>query len=146
MESMPVWLQHVMRVLSPTPHFVAFSQALLYRGADFSIVWPWLVAISWGHATQITLVKSWPNCYDFSNSATMAKSLSAQDSADVAAYFAAQREGLPAIGGNRVPESGRSLREADPGHRLVFAGDPQRGIPPCSAGNRHDASEQRSPA
>jgi cytochrome c553 len=32
-----------------------------------------------------------------------------------------------------VPESGRSLREADPAHRLVFAGDPQRGIPPCSA-------------
>jgi cytochrome c553 len=63
----------------------------------------------------------------------MAKSLSAQDSADVAAYFAAQREGLPAIGGNRVPESGRSLREADPAQRLVFAGDPQRGIPPCSA-------------
>jgi cytochrome c553 len=63
----------------------------------------------------------------------MAKSLSAQDSADVAAYFAAQREGLPAIGGNRVPESGRSLREADPAHRLVFAGDPQHGIPPCSA-------------
>ena len=48
-------------------------------------------------------------------------------------YFAAQRDGLPAIGGNRVPESGRSLREADPAQRLVFAGDPQRGIPPCSA-------------
>jgi cytochrome c553 len=63
----------------------------------------------------------------------MAKSLSPQDSADVAAYFAAQRDGLPAIGGNRVPESGRSLREADPAQRLVFAGDPQRGIPPCSA-------------
>jgi cytochrome c553 len=63
----------------------------------------------------------------------MAKSLSAQDSADVAAYFAAQRDGLPAIGSNRVPESGRSLREADPALRLVFAGDPQRGIPPCSA-------------
>ena len=38
MESMPVWLQHVMRIVSPTPHFVAFSQAVLYRGADFSIV------------------------------------------------------------------------------------------------------------
>jgi cytochrome c553 len=63
----------------------------------------------------------------------MAKSLSAQDSADVAAYFAAQQDGLPAIGSNRVPESGRSLREADPAQRLVFAGDPQRGIPPCSA-------------
>ena len=28
---------------------------------------------------------------------------------------------------------GARLREADPARRLVFAGDPQRGIPPCSA-------------
>jgi ABC-2 type transport system permease protein len=33
MESMPVWLQYAMRIVSPTPHFVAFSQAVLYRGA-----------------------------------------------------------------------------------------------------------------
>ena len=46
MESMPVWLQHVMRIISPTPHFVAFSQAVLYRGADLSIVWPDLVAMA----------------------------------------------------------------------------------------------------
>ena len=46
MESMPVWLQHVMRIVSPTPHFVAFSQAVLYRGADLSIVWPWLAAMA----------------------------------------------------------------------------------------------------
>jgi len=39
MESMPVWLQYVMRTVSPTPHFVAFSQAVLFRGADFSLVW-----------------------------------------------------------------------------------------------------------
>jgi cytochrome c553 len=63
----------------------------------------------------------------------MAKALSPQDSADVAAYFADQRDGLPELGSNRLPESGRSLREADPAQRLVFAGDPQRGIPPCSA-------------
>jgi cytochrome c553 len=63
----------------------------------------------------------------------IAKALSAQDSADVAAHFAAQPGGLPAIGGNRVPESGRSLRQADPAKRLVYAGDAQRGIPPCSA-------------
>jgi cytochrome c553 len=63
----------------------------------------------------------------------MAKALSAQDTADVAAYFAGQPDGLPALGSNRLPESGRSLREADPAQRLVFAGDPQRGIPPCSA-------------
>jgi len=46
MESMPVWLQHVMRIISPTPHFVAFSQAVLYRGADLTIVWPLLLAMA----------------------------------------------------------------------------------------------------
>jgi ABC-2 type transport system permease protein len=46
MESMPVWLQHVMQIISPTPHFVAFSQAVLYRGADLAIVWPLLVAMA----------------------------------------------------------------------------------------------------
>jgi ABC-2 type transport system permease protein len=46
MESMPVWLQYVMRIISPTPHFVAFAQAVLFRGADLSIVWPWLLAMA----------------------------------------------------------------------------------------------------
>jgi ABC-2 type transport system permease protein len=45
MESMPVVLQYVMQVISPTPHFVAFAQAVLFRGADLSIVWPGLLAI-----------------------------------------------------------------------------------------------------
>jgi ABC-2 type transport system permease protein len=44
MESMPVWLQYVMNVISPTPHFVVFAQDVLYRGADFSIVWPEILA------------------------------------------------------------------------------------------------------
>jgi ABC-2 type transport system permease protein len=44
MESMPEWLQQVMKVISPTPHFVAFAQDVLYRGADFSIVWPEILA------------------------------------------------------------------------------------------------------
>jgi cytochrome c553 len=63
----------------------------------------------------------------------VAKALSTRDSADVAAYFAGRSGGLLAIGGARAPESGRSLRQSDPATRLVFAGDPQRGIPPCSA-------------
>ena len=46
MESMPVWLQYVMRITSPTPHFVAFAQAVLYRGADLPIVWPLLAAMA----------------------------------------------------------------------------------------------------
>jgi cytochrome c553 len=63
----------------------------------------------------------------------IAQALSGQDSADVAAHFAAQTGGLPALSGYRIPESGRSLRESDPTKRLVYAGDPRRGIPPCSA-------------
>ena len=46
MESMPVWLQYLMRIISPTPHFVAFSQGVLYRGAGFFIVWPQLLAVA----------------------------------------------------------------------------------------------------
>ena len=63
----------------------------------------------------------------------IAQALSAQDSADVAAHFSAQPDGLPQLTGRRVPEAGRSLRESDPAKRLVYAGDPRRGIPPCSA-------------
>jgi ABC-2 type transport system permease protein len=43
---MPVWLQHVMRIISPTPQIVAFSEAILYRGADLAIVWPLLLAMA----------------------------------------------------------------------------------------------------
>jgi ABC-2 type transport system permease protein len=46
MESMPVWLQYLMETISPTPHFVAFAQGVLYRGADFSIVWPEILAMA----------------------------------------------------------------------------------------------------
>ncbi|VFU08559.1 putative transporter subunit: membrane component of ABC superfamily [Methylocella tundrae] len=45
MESMPDWLQYIMQIISPTPHFVAFAQGVLYRGAGLSIVWPQLIAI-----------------------------------------------------------------------------------------------------
>ena len=44
MESMPVWLQYLMQVISPTPHFVVFAEDVLYRGADLSIVWPEILA------------------------------------------------------------------------------------------------------
>jgi cytochrome c553 len=63
----------------------------------------------------------------------IAKALSVQDSADVAAYFASRPGGLPALTGVSVPEAGRTFRESDPATRLVFAGAPARGIAPCSA-------------
>jgi ABC-2 type transport system permease protein len=46
LESMPVWLKDLMLVISPTPHFVIFSQDVVYRGADTSIVWPEIVAVA----------------------------------------------------------------------------------------------------
>lgn len=45
MESMPIWLQWIMRLFSPTPHFVAFSQGVLYRGAGLDVVWPEIAKI-----------------------------------------------------------------------------------------------------
>ena len=44
MESMPHWLQILMQIF-PTPHFVTFAQAVLFRAAGINIVWPQLVAM-----------------------------------------------------------------------------------------------------
>jgi ABC-2 type transport system permease protein len=44
MDSMPGWLQNLMQAM-PTPHFVDFSQAVLFRGATLDLVWPQLVAL-----------------------------------------------------------------------------------------------------
>jgi ABC-2 type transport system permease protein len=42
--SMPVVVQKIM-LLAPTSHFVTMAQAILYRGAGLSVVWPQFVAI-----------------------------------------------------------------------------------------------------
>jgi ABC-2 type transport system permease protein len=42
---MPVWLQNAMQIF-PTPHFVSFSQAVLYRPAGLDIVWPDLLVMA----------------------------------------------------------------------------------------------------
>jgi ABC-2 type transport system permease protein len=34
-----------MRATSPTPHFVSFAQAVLFRGADITLVWGPLAAM-----------------------------------------------------------------------------------------------------
>ncbi len=43
-ESMPQFVQIVMEA-APTTHFVAAAQAILYRGAGLSVIWPQLLAI-----------------------------------------------------------------------------------------------------
>ena len=42
LESMPVFLQKVMQFV-PSTHFVSFSQAVLFRNADLTMVWPALL-------------------------------------------------------------------------------------------------------
>jgi cytochrome c553 len=63
----------------------------------------------------------------------IALALSAQGLADVAAYYAAQPRGLPYLTGRAISSGGRSLRSPDPAVRIVFAGDPSRGIAPCGS-------------
>ena len=43
-ESMPVFVQHLM-MAAPTTHFVALGQAILFRGAGLSVVWPEFLAL-----------------------------------------------------------------------------------------------------
>jgi ABC-2 type transport system permease protein len=45
LESMPLFLRQVMQ-LSPSTHFVAIAQAILYRGAGFDLVWPRFIAMA----------------------------------------------------------------------------------------------------
>jgi len=45
LESMPRALRTVMEA-SPSTHFVSFAQAILYRGAGFSVVWPEFLAVA----------------------------------------------------------------------------------------------------
>jgi ABC-2 type transport system permease protein len=44
-ESMPVLVQRVM-LLAPTTHFVSLGQAVLFRGAGFSVVWPQFLTLA----------------------------------------------------------------------------------------------------
>lgn len=45
MESIPEWLRIAMQA-APSTHFVAFAQAILYRGAGLATVWPSLAAMA----------------------------------------------------------------------------------------------------
>jgi cytochrome c553 len=76
----------------------------------------------------------------------IASTLSDQDSADVAAYFAHRPAGLAPVSGEGRLAGGRSLRQRDPAIRLVFAGDPERGIPPCGTCHGPDAQKLGAPA
>jgi ABC-2 type transport system permease protein len=58
MESMPVWLQYVMRTISPTPHFVSFAQSVLFRGADITLVWRPMLAMLIIGAVYFTIAMS----------------------------------------------------------------------------------------
>lgn len=75
----------------------------------------------------------------------IAKALSSKDSADVAAYYGTVTGGLSMPSADDF-ESGRSLREHDVAMRLIFAGDPVRGIPPCGVCHGQGASMLGAPS
>lgn len=54
MESIPVWLQNIMQI-APSTHFVAFSQAILYRGAGLETVWPDMLVMAGLSAVFFTI-------------------------------------------------------------------------------------------
>lgn len=62
----------------------------------------------------------------------IAQSLNPQQYADVAAYFASQ-SGLAENGGQRAVRSNSTYRNSDPVERLIYAGDPKRGIAACAS-------------
>jgi cytochrome c553 len=76
----------------------------------------------------------------------IATALTVENSADVATYFASLPDGLRPIAGEGLPESGHSLRQRDPTLRLIFVGDPGRGIPPCAACHGPTAEKVGAPA
>jgi cytochrome c553 len=61
----------------------------------------------------------------------IAQALSPQASADVAVYFASHTNGLTS--GSERSEGGDPPGQGTPAVRLVYDGDPSRGIPPCAA-------------
>ncbi|MCJ2185733.1 ABC transporter permease [Novosphingobium beihaiensis] len=56
-ESMPVLVQDVM-LAAPTTHFVQLGQAILFRGAGFSVVWPNFLAVAIIGAVFFTIALS----------------------------------------------------------------------------------------
>ncbi len=62
----------------------------------------------------------------------IAQSLTPQQSADVGAYYAAL-PGLPENSGERMPRPNSSYHNNDSVQRLIFAGDPKRGIAACAS-------------
>jgi cytochrome c553 len=62
----------------------------------------------------------------------IAQSLTDQQYADLAAYFASL-PGLPENRGERSPRPHSSYRNSDPVQRLIYAGDPKRGIAACAS-------------
>jgi cytochrome c553 len=62
----------------------------------------------------------------------IAQSLTRQQYADVSAYFASL-PGLPENRGERSPRPDSSYRNHDPVQKLIYAGDPKRGIAACAS-------------
>jgi cytochrome c553 len=126
--------------------FVALTCAGCHgqRGVSSSALYPTLAGMNSAVVyKQLDDFRSGKRVWGVMNA--MASALSEQDFADVAAYFSHRPDGLLAVAGEGVPENGHSLRQRNPSIRLVYAGDPERGIPPCAACHGPDAQKLGAP-
>jgi cytochrome c553 len=76
----------------------------------------------------------------------MAGALNDRDSADVAVWYAHRTDGQKPVAGEGGPPIGHGPPQDVPTTRLVFAGDPGRGIPPCAACHGPGAHKLGAPA
>jgi len=76
----------------------------------------------------------------------IALAMSEQSAADVSAYYARQSGGLPRLTGISTPARDHGLQASDPAIRLVFAGDPARGIAACADCHGPDGYKLGAPA
>lgn len=56
LESMPGWLQAIVLTVSPSPHFVRFTQSVLYRGSGFALVGNEMLAMTAMSAAALAIV------------------------------------------------------------------------------------------
>jgi cytochrome c553 len=76
----------------------------------------------------------------------MAGALNDQDSADVAVWYAHRTDEPKPEAGEGGPQTGHGPRQDAPTTRLIHAGDPGRGIPPCAACHGPVAHKLGAPA
>src|SRR5262249_15769886 len=76
----------------------------------------------------------------------IARALSVRDAVDVAAFYAGRATRLGPLTAQGLPAHVPTLPPSAPTPRLLFVGDPTRGIPPCAACHGPQAQKLGAPS